>query len=205
MTQSIPLTKGKVALVSDEDYSYLLGIGSWCFSNVGYAVHFERDDDGCRRTRSMHRLIMARVLGHPVPTNLVVDHIDRNRLNNTRANLRTATRSQNQANRSLNADSVTRYKGVTPEGYKFRVRVRFNRHQRLHLGSYDDATFGAHLYDAAALLLHGDFAATNFPGAPVLPEVQALVDRYIAQNPDAVAYLTNRGGPPHKRSGPSLK
>jgi hypothetical protein len=194
MTQSIPLTKGKIALVSDEDYEYLLGIGSWCYSNVGYAVHFERDDDGCRHTISMHRLIMARVLGQPVPTHLVVDHIDRNRLNNTRANLRTATRSQNQANRSLNADSVTRFKGISPEGYKFRVRIRFDRRMRLHLGSYYDATFAAHLYDAAAMLLNGDFAATNFPGAPILPDVQAIVDHYVAQNPDAVAFLKNRGG-----------
>lgn len=193
MYKKIPLTRGAVALVSAEDYDFLRSMGGWCLSSAGYAVHYGYADDGRRTTISQHRLVMARKLGVSVPTTLVVDHVDRNRLNNTRDNLRTATRSQNQANRSTNHNSPTSYKGVTVDGYKFRARIRFNRGQRLELGNHEDAETAARLYDAASRLLNARYANCNFPDEASSPLILALLRVYVERNPAALAYLKQQG------------
>lgn len=96
--KQISLTKGHVALVDDVDYPWLSNM-RWCSSSDGYATNYYTDEHGRRHRRGMHRIIMAHMLSGPIPRNLTVDHIDRNRLNNTRSNLRLATRTQNQANK----------------------------------------------------------------------------------------------------------
>lgn len=73
MTREIPLTQGKVALVDDEDYEFL----------VQYKWHFS---SGCARRGknhqySMHHTILA------VSAGTTVRHIDGNRINNQKGNL----------------------------------------------------------------------------------------------------------------------
>ena len=93
----IPLTKGKFALVDAEDY-YRLAKYNWCASkavgNTSYATGYRGG-----KTIKMHRLIMG------APDHLVVDHIDHNGLNNTKANLRLCTIAQNSQNRASNKDT----------------------------------------------------------------------------------------------------
>ncbi len=190
--QRIPLSKGQFALVSDEDHAYLLSVGSWCFSNSAYAVHYHRTEDGFRQTWSMHRVVMARMLGRPIPEGMTVDHIDKNRIHNTRANLRLANHMQQQANRAY-AHTSSGYKGVTEDGRKFRARIRYDRGKSLSLGSYDDPAFAAMLYDAAALLLFEDFSSLNFPDIPTPPEVETLLQARLLRSPETLKFL-RRGG-----------
>ena len=105
MSKHISLTKGAVAIVDDSDFDRLTRMGSWCLSSNGYAVHYTKTN-GQRKTLYMHRLIMD------APYDLQVDHIDRNRLNNQCSNLRFATRSQNQANKNIQINNTSAYKGV---------------------------------------------------------------------------------------------
>jgi HNH endonuclease len=87
----IPLTQGQTAFVDKQDYESIAQ-HKWHArkdGNTYYAI--TRNGYGFI---SMHRLILGLVKGDPE-----VDHIDGNGLNNTRANLRLATRSQNAANR----------------------------------------------------------------------------------------------------------
>lgn len=192
MTKTIPLTKGRVALVSDEDYEYLVSLGSWCFSNAAYAVHFHRTEEGCRQTWSMHRVIYARILGHAIPPGLTVDHIDNNRLNNTRPNLRLANATQQQSNRKFK-NLPSGFKGVTEEpNGKFRARIRYDYSKSLHLGIFNDPAFAAMLYDAAAHLFHGEFASPN-SDTPPSPEALAILRERIQSNPEAVAFLNRVG------------
>lgn len=83
--KTIPLTRGKVALVDDADFEWL-GEYKWNYANTGYAA-----TDG----RHMHRLIMKPA------TKMEVDHINQDKLDNRRANLRVVSSGHNKINRSM--------------------------------------------------------------------------------------------------------
>jgi len=95
---------------------------------------------------------------------LVVDHINGNGLDNRKANLRLATRRQNQFNRRQRCDAVlSKYKGVTfrKKTNKWLVRIGYCG-RRINLGLFDNETDAAKAYDEAAKELFGEFAALNF-------------------------------------------
>lgn len=160
----LPLTKGQQALVSASDYDRLIRIGNWCYSNAGYAVHYCTAENGKRTTLYMHRVIMVQALAKSAPS-MQVDHINHNRLDNRRENLRLATRQQNQANKAKRCDSRSPYKGVTRNTGKWQARIKYGN-QRINLGRFTSPEEAAWVYDAASLLLHGPFAGTNFKHCP---------------------------------------
>ncbi|MEO8610098.1 MAG: HNH endonuclease [Chloroflexota bacterium] len=171
----IHLTKGQTAQVDLRDYDWLLEIGTWCFSNSGYAVHYYSDEAGRRKTHFMHRLITARALGHAIPPGLQVDHKNQDRLDNRMDNLRLATGSQNQANKGTQINNTSLYKGVTCIQGKWEPRIHYAS-RRLHLGRFDDPVTAAFMYDAASRFLYGEFAGCNFP---LIPTSQAINSRLI--------------------------
>lgn len=173
--QRIPLTRGAFALVDDADFPWLVQLGNWCLNSSGYAVHYTTQN-GYRRTLYMHRLIMK-------PNGaLQVDHINRDKLDNRRENLRFATRSQNQANKGRAINNTSQYKGVTWHKGKWEVRLRYNA-VRLYLGRYDCPRDAALAYDVASRYLYGDFAGCNLPDqlAPenIVESVMARLARRI--------------------------
>jgi len=114
----IKLTQGKRAMVDDDDFEFL-NQWKWYLLSTGYAV---RDIGGGKNKKTilMHNLIMGnRQKGKEV------DHQDRNKLNNTRKNLRMVTRSENIINSGLRSDSTSGYRGVNwYKNYKsWRVRI----------------------------------------------------------------------------------
>lgn len=84
------LAKG-VVIYDDQDHE-LIDQYRWHVSDLGYAVWRGRVD-GVQKTIRMHRLIMQ------CPDKLVVDHLNHNRLDNRRANLRICTQAENTRNR----------------------------------------------------------------------------------------------------------
>ena len=97
--KKIELTRNKFTLVDDEDYEGLTR-NKWCCSKSGYATCKKNN-----KTVYMHKVIM----GNPT---LSVDHINGNKLDNRKSNLRLATHSNNTKNRSKNKTSNSKYKGV---------------------------------------------------------------------------------------------
>ena len=95
---------------------------------------------------------------------LVIDHIDRNGLDNSRANLRPATRSQNCCNRKKKPGCASKYKGVhiNKKLGKWRAAIMFEGN-RIFLGDFNTEIDAAQAYDAAAKLYHKEFASLNFP------------------------------------------
>ena len=133
----------------DDDDGWLLQ-WNW-FARKGHHTFY-----GCRGREPqvhMHREILQ------APEGVDVDHRDGNGLNNRKSNLRLATRSQNQWNKTAYKTNTSGYKGVTwdIQKGKWRVKIAVNRRQ-IFLGLFDDLTEAGAAYAEAALKYHGDFA-----------------------------------------------
>lgn len=164
MTQLIPLSQGKYALIDDEDYA-LVSQYQWVAvcrrrrhgrEEFYAASHAGRPSD--QPLIYMHRLIMAALAG------TIVDHINRNPLDNRRCNLRIATPAQNVANQAKHRRLSSRFKGVYWHKKKnnWKVQIGVNR-RRMYVGSYTDEIEAARAYDQAARKYFGPFACLNFP------------------------------------------
>ena len=100
---------GNYALVDEEDYEMVDSYSPWHENSNGYAVKKTRIK-GDNISIRMHRLIMS------VPKRLVVDHINGNRLDNRKSNLRCVGQQINCWNKEQQKDKHTKYdlpKGVT--------------------------------------------------------------------------------------------
>lgn len=174
----IPLTKGRRAQVDACDQAWLQQLGRWCFSHSGYSVHYFTAADGTRKIFFMHRLIMERVMGHSIPHGMQVDHINMDRLDNTRANLRLATRSQNQAHKDVPRNNTSLYKGVSWNHGKWEARIKYGS-KRIHLGRYTDAELAALAYDVASRSLYQDYAGCNFTDRFAPPHIEERVKQIV--------------------------
>jgi hypothetical protein len=157
----IKLTRGKYAIVDVEDFERLNKY-KWHCSPYGYAKRsVYRSDD---RGKSQVDIYMHSVVC-PAPTGMVTDHVNRNKLDNRKANLRPATRTQNNWNRNLKTENgKTRYHGISwkKDVKKWRVRLTING-RRQTFGYYADEVEAAKAYDRVAKKHRGQFAALNFP------------------------------------------
>jgi hypothetical protein len=178
MTKRIPLTKGQFAPVDDADYEWLMQ-WHWRLNSHGYAVRSSYHN-GYQTLVSMHRLILNT---QPVQ---FVDHIDHNRLNNTRANLRFVTHQQNQRYRHLFRNTSTGLKGVSRFRGQWHARIGLDG-RIVHLGFFDDMEKAAQAHDAAARHMFREFAILNFPDCPTPPEIEVLVEQVLARYPHEAA------------------
>lgn len=155
MTKEIPLTQGKVALVDDEDYEWLMQ-WKWCYSE-GYAVR-----GSTHGLVFMHRAVLEAHRSNR--QGKLTDHRNRNSLDNRRSNLRPATHLQSVRNTGPRAGGSSRYKGVTFDkaSGKWAARIFF-KGRKVSLGRFTSETDAARAYDKAARRYFGAFAYLNFP------------------------------------------
>lgn len=149
--KEIPLTQGYVALVDDEDYERL-SMFPWHISSRGYAVRNSRGSG----KELMHRALMGN------PTGREIDHINRNRLDNQKSNLRLSTHRENCCNQE--GRSITsQYKGVcwVKRCNKWQAQINVNK-KTIFLGLFEHDIDAARAYDKAAKQHQGVFAYLNF-------------------------------------------
>jgi hypothetical protein len=152
--RQIPLTQDKVALVDDEDFSWLSHFKWNCRQSRGNLYAFSWIDGHCI---SMHRLIL-----NP-PREVSVDHKNGDGLDNRRGNIRFATQSQNTANtQRFRKGCSSQFKGVgwIKSRRKWLAYIRKDG-QFKYLGRYRDEIEAARGYDKAATEMFGEFAYTN--------------------------------------------
>lgn len=143
------LSQGQFAIIDDNLYDYL-SQWKWCFGN-GYARRQEN-----RKTIYMHRVVLS------TPNNKVTDHINGNKLDNRRRNLRATYQYQNMQNSKLRSNNKSGYKGVHfYKAYKKWDANIYIRGRRLFLGYFDSAEIAALSYNRAAIMYFGEYAKLN--------------------------------------------
>lgn len=178
--KQIPLSQGKFALVDDEDFEFL---NQWKWSahkdyNTFYATRNERQENGKYKMISMHR----QILGLINPKDLV-DHEDGNGLNNSRANLRKCTHTQNSRNRTLPKSNTSGFKGVSfyKKTGKYIACIEANG-KGFNLGYYKTKEDAAFAYDIAAEIIFEDFSNPNFPNQLPPPKIKERVVYALSEN-----------------------
>ena len=152
-TVGVPLTKGKISIIDKEDADVCEF--RWHIRN-GYATRALRENKKYLKQANLHRVIMERVLGRALQNGEFVDHANRDRLDNRRANLRLATGSQNTANSSPR--NVSGYKCITKRpSSRWSAQIKINGKLK-HLGTFDTAEEAYNVYKEAAIQHFGEFA-----------------------------------------------
>lgn len=119
--KEIQLTKGKVALVDDDDYEELIKY-KWHINKGNTTFYATRHIEKIHKNKIlMHRMIMN------VPKEMFIDHIDGNGLNNQRSNLRIVTKRQNSQNKHMEKSS--KYVGVSfdKDTNKWKASIQINK------------------------------------------------------------------------------
>lgn len=144
----IYITGGKVAKVDDLDFDSL-NSRKW-FLSRGYATSCE----GPVKKMKMHQVILGKRYGFEI------DHIDGDRMNNCRDNLRFGTHAKNM--RNLPPRKWLKFKGVGINGTGWSARIRWSGGNAFHLGTFSTEEAAARAYDRKAHQLDPEFARLNF-------------------------------------------
>lgn len=148
--KNIPLTQGKFALIDDADYEWASQY-KWHFTTNGYARRVAKD----RTTPRMHREI------NKTPNGMDTDHINGDKLDNRRENLRSVTRSQNVMN-LVKGKKGKKYKGTQylKRSGKYNAMICLNGKNQF-IGNYDTEEEAALAYNLKAVELFGEFSCIN--------------------------------------------
>lgn len=107
-------------LVDDCDREMLESMGKWHVNSLGYCVRSEYPSNS--------KIYMHRIIMNP-PEDMVVDHINHNRHDNRRENLRVITKQQNHWNQSG-------VKGYRKKRNKFEVSIKVNN-KNIYIGTFN--------------------------------------------------------------------
>jgi hypothetical protein len=141
----IELHKGKgKTLVDDEDFEYL-SQWKWYLDSYGYAVRLVG-----RRPMGMHRQLMG------CPVGLEVDHINRDRLDNRKVNLRAVTRAVNARNNwgQIRPNNTSGFPGVIKRYRRWAAQAKFDN-RNVYLGSFASKEEAYEAYKRFKLSLPG--------------------------------------------------
>jgi hypothetical protein len=154
MAKEIFMINGKAVLVNDEDFEWLSKF-RWRPDKDGYARTTYREN-GKRVDRFMHRMIMD------APKGTLVDHINGNKIDNTRENLRFCTYQQNQWNQRIKEGASSVFKGVGRKkgSDSFEARIKIDGKLK-YIGMFSSEFAAANAYNYYAKMYFGEFAHIN--------------------------------------------
>lgn len=138
--KSIPLTQGQYTVVDDGDYEYLSQF-KWLHKG-GYAARQVWD----KELKKYYWEYMHRVVNR-TPKGLLVDHINRDSLDNRRHNLKSCNRSENNRNRAAYGKSGV--KGVSKIGKKWYAQITINK-KHVSLGYFNNINQAVAAFSQAA-------------------------------------------------------
>lgn len=196
----IKLANGK-NLILDDDFDLSKFKYKPVYNNSGYAWCRTKNP---KKFIMVHHIVLLRIKGYEV------DHINGNKLDNRKINLRYATRSQNMLNQKLNKRNKTGFKGVFRTPYNtYRAATRY-KNKTVYFGTFDSALEAAMAYDWFMKELHGEeYFKPNFGGIhmplkkgkskkTVSSNIRTLVKEGRSQD-QAVAIAMSKAGKARRR------
>lgn len=146
-------------LVDDDDFDYL-NQWKWKIGKRGYAVRgvYDHVCNGKRLYKdvTLHRLVIRARPGE------MVDHINGDKLDNQKSNLRLCNHAENMRNTKLSTRNTSGYKGIYwhKRSQYWQAYITYNQ-KHMYLGRYVDKMDAVKAYNAAAEKYFGVFAKTN--------------------------------------------
>lgn len=161
MSKTIKTVCGTGTIICDDDWFEDLSSVNWILAagrkNQKYAMssYYRKEDQETVRVY-MHRLICGALVGE------IVDHINGNRLDNRRANLRIVNDKQNALNRGKQRNNTSGYKGVTKHtiNKSWCAEIKAGN-KRVRLNGFSTPEDAAIAYNYLAIKYHGEFAVLN--------------------------------------------
>lgn len=146
------LPSGKRFQIDPGDYPQVAKY-RWVTNAAGYFV-------ASLGSRSNH-IFLHRLIMNP-PDGTFVDHVDGDKANCRRRNMRLCSRTENNRNVGLQQNNQCGYKGVywASDRRKWRAEITVGR-KHIHIGSFDSPIEAAQAYDQAAIAYFGEYAKTN--------------------------------------------
>lgn len=158
--KKIQLTKNQFAIVDDSDFKYLNQF-RWYISTSGYATR----DVWCKLTRTKSNVRMHReILGLKKGDAERVDHIDLDKLDNRKSNLRICSHQQNCQNRPKQSNNTSGFKGVYFHKQTKKWNAKIGKSPSKSLGLFSLKEDAARAYDLEAKKRFGEFAYFNLAG-----------------------------------------
>lgn len=147
-------------LVDDDDYDKVIKfkwhIAKHVCTGTFYAVRNKAVREPENPYISMSRFIVN------APLKIEVDHINLNKLDNRKANLRLANHSENGMNKNLQRNNTSGFKGVHFDKSRgnYQSYIMVNQ-KKIHGGRFNSKLDAAKRYNELAIKYHGKFARLN--------------------------------------------
>lgn len=145
------------AIIDAEDVNKIR-YTKWKLSSSGYAANTPKFSGS---NKHMHREILG--------TDQFVDHINHNKLDNRKCNLRIVTKAQNMMN--------SNFKGVSPNGCKWYAHIKINQ-RMLNLGNYLDEEEALYARWYAEQVLFKEYAYPK-PEPEILKSRKSQIQEYV--------------------------
>jgi len=127
---------GKISyIIIDKEKEDMLNKYTWYINKDGYAQTNVTNSQKQRNVITMHRLLLE---------GDVIDHVDRNKINNSMKNLRISTAKLNALNKARRINCKSKYRGVT---YKKKHKKFYVYVNRKYIGCCDDEVSAAFAYN----------------------------------------------------------
>jgi hypothetical protein len=157
----LPLSKkskkytGKYHAIVDDDIFDELNNYDWSYHPNGYAHRMVRIN-GKQKRLMLHRYILN------AKPKQIVDHINRNSLDNRRENLRFVTAQQSSCNTGPNHGLGFKGTSFKKDHKKWKAVITIDS-KNIHLGYFSTEEEAAKAYDVASKKYHGEYGYLNFP------------------------------------------
>lgn len=145
---------GDKRAIVDREFEYFKNF-KWYLSSGGYAARMI-DINGVIFVSFMHRIVAG------TPKGMKTDHINGNKLDNRKSNLRICNISENNRNCCVHKDNKSGFKGVywDKSRNKWAAGVRCNK-KHYTIGRFNRIEDAVSAYNIRAKELFGDFAKLN--------------------------------------------